>query len=90
MHHHSTRRQWGNDCGKHDDLRGDGWHIEVFATGGIGGVHHRRGTRFRYLSRFARISTHKCRCGQCGAGPKAILDLPLTMEYLETHGINTL
>ena len=59
--------------------------ISVFATGGIGGVH--RGAELDFdisadLPELAR--TNLC---VVSAGPKAILDLKLTMEYLETAGV---
>ena len=59
--------------------------IAVFATGGIGGVH--RGAEIDFdisadLPELAR--TNLC---VVSAGPKAILDLQLTMEYLETAGV---
>lgn len=59
--------------------------IQVFATGGIGGVH--RGAEstmdiFADLDEFTKtLVLVVC------AGAKAILDLNLTMEYLETKGI---
>ncbi len=57
--------------------------IAIFATGGIGGVH--RGHPFDVsadLPELARTPvTVVC------AGAKALLDLPLTTEYLETHGV---
>ncbi len=57
--------------------------IKVFATGGIGGVH--RGHPFDVSADLMELSqtpvTVVC------AGAKAILDLPLTMEVLETHGV---
>lgn len=57
--------------------------IRIFATGGIGGVH--RGHPFDEsadLRELARTPiTVVC------AGAKAILDLPLTLEVLETHGV---
>lgn len=57
--------------------------IKVFATGGIGGVH--RGN-------LMDVSTDLMQLGRCPvlvvcAGAKAILDLPATMEYLETQGV---
>ncbi len=57
--------------------------IEVFATGGIGGVH--RGND-------ADISADLQELAQTPvivvcAGAKAILDLPATLEYLETFGV---
>lgn len=59
--------------------------IRVFATGGIGGVH--RGAQETFdisadLEEFARTSV-----AVVCAGAKSILDLPLTMEYLETAGV---
>lgn len=57
--------------------------IQVFATGGIGGVHRGNGTD---------ISADLQELAQTGvivvcAGAKAILDLPATLEYLETFGV---
>lgn len=62
--------------------------IPVFATGGIGGVH--RGAQSSMdisadLPALARSSL-----AVVCAGPKAILDLALTLEYLETHGVPVL
>lgn len=59
--------------------------IRVFATGGIGGVH--RGVEKTYdisadLQELARTPV----CVVC-AGAKAILDLPKTLETLETLGV---
>lgn len=59
--------------------------IAVFATGGIGGVH--RGARESWdvsadLTELARTPVLVV----C-AGAKAILDLPATLEYLETAGV---
>ena len=62
--------------------------IEVFVTGGIGGVH--RGAQQTMdisadLQELAKTDvTVVC------AGAKAILDLPLTLEYLETMGVPVL
>jgi pseudouridine-5'-phosphate glycosidase len=57
--------------------------IPVFATGGIGGVH--RGHPFDESADLIELSrtpvTVVC------AGAKAILDLPLTVEVLETQGV---
>jgi len=62
--------------------------IEVFVTGGIGGVHRGAETTFdisRDLQELASTNvTVVC------AGAKAILDLPKTMEYLETMGVPVL
>lgn len=59
--------------------------IRVFATGGIGGVHRGAGESFDVsadLQELARTDVVVV----C-AGPKSILDLGLTLEYLETHGV---
>ena len=59
--------------------------IDLFATGGIGGVHRDAGTSFDIsadLQELARTDVNVV----C-AGIKSILDLGLTLEYLETHGV---
>lgn len=60
-------------------------NIEVFVTGGIGGVH--RGAEISFdisadLQELARTSV-----AVVCAGAKSILDIGLTLEYLETHGV---
>ena len=59
--------------------------IAVFATGGIGGVHKGAQTDFDISADLPELS--QTNVAVVSAGPKAILDLPLTMEYLETHGV---
>src|SRR5690606_34846094 len=57
----------------------------VFATGGIGGVHRGAKTSFDIsadLEELARTNV----CVVC-SGAKAILDLPGTLEVLETKGV---
>ena len=63
--------------------------IDVFATGGIGGVHRGAigGSAPTFdisadLDELARTPV-----AVVCAGPKAILNVPLTLEYLETHGV---
>jgi pseudouridine-5'-phosphate glycosidase len=57
--------------------------IQVFATGGIGGVHRGDGTDVSAdLQELARTPVIVV----C-AGAKAILNLPATLEYLETFGV---
>ena len=59
--------------------------IFVFATGGIGGVHRGGETDFDISADLPELArTNVC---VVSAGPKAILDLKLTMEYLETAGV---
>ncbi len=57
--------------------------IRVFATGGIGGVH--RETRFDVSTDLQALATIPM-IVVC-AGAKAILDLPATLEYLETMAV---
>ncbi|MFN8445413.1 MAG: pseudouridine-5'-phosphate glycosidase [Caldilineaceae bacterium] len=60
--------------------------IEVFATGGIGGIHRGDGTDVSAdLQELAQTPVIVV----C-AGAKAILDLPATLEYLETHGVTVI
>jgi pseudouridine-5'-phosphate glycosidase len=67
--------------------------IEVFATGGIGGVHRGAlgepgGTdrpSFDISSDLQELA--RTPMAVVCAGPKAILDVPLTLEYLETRGV---
>jgi pseudouridine-5'-phosphate glycosidase len=59
--------------------------ISVFVTGGIGGVHRGAETSFDIsadLQELARTSV-----AVVCAGVKSILDIGLTLEYLETHGV---
>ena len=59
--------------------------IEVFVTGGIGGVHPGASQTFGIsaeLQELARTSV-----AVVCAGAKSILDIGLTLEYLETHGV---
>lgn len=59
--------------------------IRVFATGGIGGVHRGFEETMDVSSDLEEFS--KTPVNVVCAGPKAILDIPRTMEYLETKGI---
>lgn len=59
--------------------------IRLFATGGIGGVHKGAETSFDISADLPELA--KTNVAVVSAGPKAILDLPLTMEYLETAGV---
>ena len=59
--------------------------ISVFATGGIGGVHKGAETDFDISADLPELA--QTNVAVISAGPKAILDLGLTMEYLETAGV---
>ncbi len=57
--------------------------IRVFATGGIGGVH--RGHPFDVSADLIELG--RTPVAVVSSGPKSILDLPLTLETLETQGV---
>ena len=59
--------------------------IKVFATGGIGGVHRGAATSFDVSADLQELA--RTEVAVVCAGPKSILDLGLTLEYLETHGV---
>lgn len=59
--------------------------IEVFATGGIGGVH--RGAELSFDISADLHELAQTPVTVVAAGPKAILDLPKTLEVLETLGV---
>lgn len=62
--------------------------IELFVTGGIGGVHRKAQETFDISCDLEELS--KTNVTVVSAGVKAILDLPLTLEYLETKGVPVL
>jgi pseudouridine-5'-phosphate glycosidase len=81
-------------------LAGDGWAattvsatmiaaaaagIAVFATGGIGGVHRGAATRLDVSSDLDELA--RTPLVVVCAGPKSILDVSATLEYLETRGV---
>jgi len=59
--------------------------ISVFATGGIGGVHRGADTSFDISADLLELAATPVTV--VAAGAKAILDLPKTLEVLETHGV---
>jgi pseudouridine-5'-phosphate glycosidase len=62
--------------------------IEVFVTGGIGGVHRGAAQSFDISADLQELA--KTSVAVVCAGAKSILDLGLTLEYLETHGVPVL
>lgn len=62
--------------------------IQVFATGGIGGVHRGAETSFDISADLQELA--KTNVAVVCAGIKSILDLGLTLEYLETQGVPVL
>jgi pseudouridine-5'-phosphate glycosidase len=59
--------------------------IKVFVTGGIGGVHRGAATSFDISADLQELA--QTSVAVVCAGAKSILDLGLTLEYLETHGV---
>ena len=59
--------------------------IRVFATGGIGGVHRGAAESFDVSADLQELA--QTPVAVVCAGAKSILDLRLTLEYLETHGV---
>ena len=59
--------------------------IKIFATGGIGGVHRGAETTMDISADLQELAQTPVMV-VC-AGAKSILDLGLTLEYLETHGV---
>jgi len=59
--------------------------IPVFATGGMGGVHRGAGETFDISADLVEMTLSNV--ALVTAGAKAILDLPLTLERLETDGV---
>ena len=62
--------------------------IEVFVTGGIGGVHRGAEVSFDISADLQELA--KTSVAVVCAGAKSILDIGLTLEYLETHGVPVL
>jgi pseudouridine-5'-phosphate glycosidase len=62
--------------------------VRVFATGGIGGAHRGAPESFDISADLQELA--RTDVAVVCAGAKSILDLPLTLEYLETHGVPVL
>ena len=83
-----AKKEWGATTVATTMIIADHAGVKVFVTGGIGGVHREAQQTFDIsadLDEFAKTNV----CVVC-AGAKAILDLPLTLEYLETKGVPVL
>ena len=62
--------------------------VDIFVTGGIGGVHRGAQETMDISADLQELA--KTDVTVICAGAKAILDLPLTLEYLETQGVPVL
>lgn len=83
-----ARKEWGATTVATTMILAAKAGIEVFVTGGVGGVHRGAASSFDISADLQELAntdvTVVC------AGAKAILDLALTMEYLETFGVPVL
>ncbi|WP_245504166.1 pseudouridine-5'-phosphate glycosidase [Lichenihabitans psoromatis] len=59
--------------------------IRIFATGGVGGVHRGAEQTFDISADLSELA--KTPVAVVCAGAKSILDIPKTLEVLETHGV---
>ena len=62
--------------------------VKIFATGGIGGAHRNAETTMDISADLEELANTNV--AVICAGAKSILDLSLTLEYLETHGVPVL
>lgn len=60
--------------------------IKIFATGGIGGVHRGAETTMDISADLTELG--RTPVAVFCSGPKSILDIPRTLEVLETHGVS--
>ncbi|MCJ7712178.1 MAG: pseudouridine-5'-phosphate glycosidase [Chloroflexi bacterium] len=81
--------EWGATTVAATMIAAESAGIGVFATGGIGGVHRGAvGGQRPSLDISADLDElARTPVAVVCAGPKAILDVPLTLEYLETRGV---
>jgi pseudouridine-5'-phosphate glycosidase len=83
-----AKKMWGATTVSATMLCAEKAGLPLFVTGGIGGVHRGAETTFD-------ISRDLKELGECDvtvvcSGAKAILDIPKTLEYLETEGVTVL
>ena len=80
-----ARGHWGATTVSATCSIADAAGIRLFATGGIGGVHREAERTFDVSQDLMAIG--RARVAVVTAGAKAILDLPKTLEALETLGV---
>ena len=80
-----AKKEWGATTVASTMILAKEAGIEVFVTGGIGGVHRGAQETMDISADLQELA--KTNVTVVCAGPKAILDIPLTLEYLETMGV---
>ena len=80
-----AKKMWGATTVSATMILAEKAGIEFFVTGGIGGVHKGATETFDISADLDELG--KTNVSVICAGPKAILDLGLTLEYLETKGV---
>lgn len=83
--HVTSKKLWGSTTVAATMLAAKMAGIDVFVTGGIGGVHRGAETSFDISNDLEELGN--TRLVVVCAGPKAILDVDKTVEYLETKGV---
>ncbi len=83
-----AKKMWGATTVSATMILANEAGIEVFVTGGLGGVHRGAQTTMDISADLQELA--KTNVSVVCAGPKSILDIPLTLEYLETMGVPVL
>ena len=83
-----AKKMWGATTVAATMILANEADIEVFVTGGIGGVHRGAQQTMDISADLQELA--KTNVTVICAGPKSILDIPLTLEYLETMGVPVL
>lgn len=81
-----TRRVWGGTTVSATSHIAAAVGVKVFVTGGIGGVHRGAEDSFDISSDLIQLAATANLAVVC-AGAKSILDIPKTLEYLETFRV---
>lgn len=83
-----ARKEWGATTVAATMILANKANIEVFVTGGVGGAHRGANNSFDISADLEELS--RTNVTVVSAGVKAILDLNLTLEILETKGVPVL
>lgn len=81
----ASKKMWGATTVATTMILAEMANIEIFVTGGIGGVHRDVIESFDISADLEELA--ETNVSVICSGAKAILDLPFTLEYLETKGV---